>query len=96
MTGMMVRSSEVLALAARIAEAGDGIAATLERLQTAVDQLSGGWSGDAQRAYAAAQAKWTAEMTEIRAITEEIGAETARWAEEFDEIEQHHAQGWPV
>ncbi|MBS1906299.1 MAG: WXG100 family type VII secretion target [Actinobacteria bacterium] len=96
MTGMMVRSSEVLALATSITEAGDDIAATLERLQTAVDRLAGGWSGDAQRAYAVAQAKWTAEMAEIRAITQVIGAETAQWAEHFIELEQRHAQGWPV
>jgi WXG100 family type VII secretion target len=66
MTGEVeVGGARIELLVGEMVKAHSGMTRTLADLETALDLLSSQWSGEAQRAYARAQADWNKRMGEL-------------------------------
>ncbi|PRB18430.1 WXG100 family type VII secretion target [Microbacterium sp. MYb62] len=87
--------TQITALAAEITAGSAQITAALARLEAVSDDLSHRWSGEAQAAYAAAQSRWTSQMTELAAIANAAGELADEWSTGLRDLERSLAQGWP-
>lgn len=95
MSGMRLEFSAAHEAAARIAAAQSGIAERLSALESAAATLSGGWSGDAQAAYASAQAEWSAGMVRMNTLLDGTRQALDDWVGEVEQLEVDLATGWP-
>lgn len=95
MNGMMLDFGAAHDTAARIAAAQSAIAGRLADLESAAEILSGGWSGDAQTAYASAQADWSAGMTRMNTILDAVRQALDEWVSDVERLEADLATGWP-
>lgn len=90
MTALTADTSSIDAFAADI------IAGAERNLDAALATLSTQWSGEAQVAYIAAQARWLDEMAQLSAIANAAGAASRAWASGLVDIERDLATGWPA
>lgn len=81
--------------AARLAVAQAAIADRLSTLEAEAATLSGGWAGDAQVAYATAQAEWSGSMTRMSSILDAARQTLDEWVSEFEQLESELSTGWP-
>ncbi|WP_136587102.1 WXG100 family type VII secretion target [Microbacterium hydrothermale] len=95
MTGLMVDFGAAHDSAARIAAAQTAIAGRLADLESAAQVLSRGWSGDAQAAYASAQAEWSAGMARLNGILDGVRQALDAWVSDMEQLEADLATGWP-
>jgi early secretory antigenic target protein ESAT-6 len=83
MESMSVRPILVSALAQQIRTGAGGIRTQLDALDTAVSKLRASWSGEAQTAYDQAQREWTAKLTELQQLLEQIATKTEGMSQEY-------------
>lgn len=83
MESMSVRPLLVSALAQQIRTGAGGIRTQLETLDTAVGKLRASWTGEAQTAYDQAQREWTAKLTELQQLLEQIATKTETMSQEY-------------
>lgn len=95
MSGMTLEFGAAHDAAARIASAQSAIAERLRTLESAAAVLSGGWSGDAQVAYAAAHAEWSAGMDRMSALLDGARQALDDWVSDVERLDTELASGWP-
>jgi WXG100 family type VII secretion target len=71
------------------------IAAELQTLEGAARTLSGGWTGEAQVAYATAQQQWSTTMTEMTTTLAAASDLLDGWIRGMQQLERDLAAGWP-
>ncbi|MCL1842013.1 MAG: WXG100 family type VII secretion target [Propionibacteriaceae bacterium] len=69
----------------------NAIQATLDELDSKIQQLLGSWSGDAQTAYTQAKNKWSSAMTEIRQTLSTISTQLSEANDQFGSIDKQGA-----
>jgi WXG100 family type VII secretion target len=79
----------------RLQDSRAALIGEIRALEAAARRLSGGWTGDAQRAYDTAHTAWTASMSEMTAILDAAIALLQTWIDGMDEVETRLAAGWP-
>lgn len=88
-----VNPAQVEALANNIRHGADGIQAQLDELDAKVNQLRQSWDGAAQQAYTQAQAKWTADLNDVRNILNQIASATSQISSSYT-ASDHKAAGF--
>lgn len=83
MKSMSVSPERVIELAGQIRNGAGGIRTQLENLETAIGKLRSSWDGDAQIAYDAAQRDWSAKLSELQQLLEQIATKTQGMSEEY-------------
>lgn len=95
MSGIRFDIARAQATLAVLRAARAAIAEHLSALEASADALSGQWSGEAQRAYASAQAQWSATMTELTAVLDGTREVLQRFTDAIERLERELATGWP-
>lgn len=83
MQSMSVRPEQVTALANQIRSGANGIRSQLDTLESEVGKLRAAWNGEAQTAYDRAQREWSAKLTELQQLLEQIATKTQGMSEEY-------------
>lgn len=81
-------------VAAAVDSANRGIVDALDALDTEVSQLRAAWSGEASDAYDAAQAQWTARLSEMNRILGLAAAAADSSAERYGRGQAKIAARW--
>lgn len=95
MSGMRLDFAAAHEAATRLGAAQAAIAQRISALESAAATLSGGWSGEAQAAYASAQAQWSGSMTEMNALLDGARQALDEWVGDVERLEAELASGWP-
>lgn len=96
MSGMRLDFGAAHEAAGRLAAAQTSIAGQLSALESAASALSGGWSGDAQVAYASAQRDWSERMTQMNALLDSVRGVLDEWVAQTETLDNDLARGWPA
>ena len=95
MSALGVEFGAAEASRAQLMQARVAIAAQLSGLEATAARLSGRWSGEAQQAYAIAQAEWSQSMAEMVAVLDAATALLESWTSRMTQLESDLAAGWP-
>ncbi len=79
------------------ADIGSGAGKLEQRLadmDASLRPLKADWSGEAASSYEAAKAKWTAAITDMKALLAEIGTAVSSSGEDYQSSEQRNTRRW--
>ncbi|GAA3592725.1 hypothetical protein GCM10022198_15800 [Klugiella xanthotipulae] len=83
MQSMSVNPAQVSALSNQIRNGATGIRSQLDTLQSEVGKLRASWDGQAQKAYDEAQRKWSASLSEMQQLLEQIARKTEEMSQSY-------------
>ena len=84
-----------LATAAADIQAGAGqIEARLNDLDQSLQPLRANWSGEAAASYEAARAKWTAAISDIKVLLNDVGRAVDASGQDYQATERSNASRW--
>ena len=84
-----------LSIAAADIRAGAGkLEATLADMDAALQPLRASWTGEAAASYEASKARWTAALTDMKALLAEIGRAVDASGQDYQSTERTNASRW--
>ncbi|WP_448629198.1 WXG100 family type VII secretion target [Cellulomonas soli] len=94
MGDLKVNFSGLATAASDIGAGANQIEARLGDLDQALQPLRANWSGEAASSYEAAKAKWTAALTDMKALLSDIGRAVQSSGEDYQSTEKANAARW--
>jgi WXG100 family type VII secretion target len=94
MSELKVNFGGLQAASADINASADKLAARLDQLDSDLAPLRADWSGEAAGAYEAAKAKWSAAITDMRALLAQVGQAVATSGSDYQSTERSNASMW--
>ncbi|WP_149203951.1 WXG100 family type VII secretion target [Actinotalea subterranea] len=92
MSDLKVNFSSVNAAAADIGTGANQLEATLAAMDRSLQPLRANWSGEAASSYEAAKAKWTAAITDMKALLSDIGRAVDTSGQDYQSAESSNAK----
>lgn len=89
-----VDTDAVLEMVEALRVANAGIESDLDRLDGAVRQLEGAWTGEARAAYSQAQAQWRHELADMNRILADAARRTTNVSARYTAARQAVATRW--
>ena len=84
-----------LSVAAADIKTGAGkLEATLADMDAALQPLRASWTGEAAASYEASKARWTAALTDMKALLNEIGRAVESSGQDYQSTERGNAARW--
>lgn len=84
-----------LSVAAGDIKTGAGkLEATLAEMDAALQPLRANWTGEAAASYEASKARWTAALTDMKALLGEIGRAVEASGQDYQSTEKSNAARW--
>ncbi len=90
MSDLKVNFSTVSTAAADIASGAGQLEATLTDMDSQLQPLKANWQGEAFASYEAAKAKWTAAITDMKALLADIGRQVDTSGQDYQAAERQN------
>jgi len=94
MSDLKVNFGGLATAAADIQSGASHIESRLNDMDSSLQPLRANWSGEAATSYEAARAKWTAAITDMKALLAEIGRAVATSNDDYQATERANAARW--
>jgi len=94
MSDLKVNFGGLSAAAADIQASANNLESRLAELDRSLQPLRANWSGEASSAYEAAKAKWTAALTDMKALLADVGRAVSTSGDEYQSTERANASRW--
>ncbi|UJP39874.1 WXG100 family type VII secretion target [Cellulomonas palmilytica] len=94
MSDLKVNFGGLSTAAADIQSGASHIESKLNDMDSSLQPLRANWSGEAAGSYEAARAKWTAAITDMKALLAEIGRAVATSNDDYQATERANAARW--
>lgn len=94
MSDLKVNFSALSTAAADITAGASQIEAKLAEMDRSLQPLRANWSGEASSAYEASKAKWTAAITDMKALLADIGRAVDTSGQDYQATERSNAARW--
>jgi len=92
MADLAVNYATLAAAAADIQTSAGQIESRLNELDRSLQPLRAAWTGEAATAYEAAKAKWTAALTDMKALLAQIGTQVTSTSQNYQATDRNVAQ----
>jgi len=94
MSDLKVDFAALSAAAADINAGASKLEATLADMDKSLQPLRANWSGEAATTYEASKAKWTAAITDMKALLNEVGRAVDTSGQDYQSTERNNAARW--
>lgn len=94
MSDLKVNFSALATASADITAGANQIEARLAEMDRSLQPLRANWSGEAASSYEASKAKWTAAITDMKALLADIGRAVGSSNEDYQATERANAARW--
>ena len=94
MSDLKVNFSALATASGDIRSGASQIEQTLANMDDALRPLRANWTGEASSSYEAAKAKWTAAITDMKALLAEIGTAVDTSGQDYQATERANAARW--
>ena len=94
MSDLKVNFSALSTAAADIGTGANQLEATLANMDRSLQPLRANWSGEASASYEASKAKWTAAISDMKALLADIGRAVDSSGQEYQATERNNAARW--
>lgn len=92
MQSMSVTPARVHEIAGQVRSESQQIASDLDHLEKRINALRGKWSGESQAAYTQAQARWSAQLSEMQQLLATVASKTEEIASGYTATDKSAAQ----
>lgn len=94
MSDLKVNFSALSTASADIGSGANRLEQVLADMDQSLQPLRASWIGEASASYEASKAKWTAAITDMRALLVEIGRAVDSSGQDYQATERTNAQRW--
>ncbi|WP_028050050.1 WXG100 family type VII secretion target [Cellulomonas sp. URHD0024] len=94
MSDLKVNFGGLATAAADIQSGATQIEARLADMDQSLAPLRANWSGEAAASYEAARAKWTAAISDMKALLADVGRAVSSSGEDYQSTERSNAARW--
>ncbi|KGM09834.1 WXG100 family type VII secretion target [Cellulomonas bogoriensis] len=94
MSNLKVNFGALQGASADITTRANQIEQTLANMDRSLQPLKANWSGEASASYETARAKWTAAVTDIKALLADVGRAVDASGQDYQATERANAARW--
>jgi len=94
MSDLKVNFSALSTAAADIGSGANQLEQVLANMDRSLQPLRANWTGEAASSYEASKAKWTAAITDMKALLSDVGRAVAASGEDYQATERSNAGRW--
>jgi len=94
MSNLKVNFGALSTAAADIQSGANGLEQTLANMDRSLQPLRANWTGSASDAYDQAKAKWTAALTDMKALLAQVGQAVDVSGQDYQATERANAARW--
>jgi WXG100 family type VII secretion target len=94
MSDLKVNFSALSTASADITSGAGQIEARLAEMDKSLQPLRANWTGEASSSYEASKAKWTAAITDMKALLADIGRAVDTSGQDYQSTERSNAARW--
>ena len=94
MSDLKVNFSALSTAAADIGTGANQLEQVLANMDRSLQPLRSSWTGEAASSYEASKAKWTAAITDMKALLSDVGRAVGASGEDYQATERSNAQRW--
>jgi WXG100 family type VII secretion target len=94
MSDLKVNFGGLSTAAADIQAGANNVESRLAELERALQPLRANWSGEASNAYEAARTKWSAALTDMKALLADIGRSVSTSGDDYQSTERTNTSRW--
>ncbi|WP_024286909.1 WXG100 family type VII secretion target [Cellulomonas sp. KRMCY2] len=94
MSDLKVNFSALSTAAADIGSGANKLEQTLASMDKSLQPLRANWSGEASASYEGSKAKWTAAITDMKALLADIGRAVDTSGQDYKSTETNNAARW--